>query len=608
MSDNPKTRTEWLLLIEALANETAGEDSLGQLEEMLRLNPDARIAYAEWSQMQIDLGMVVQAEDLVGPVLKEDVKGLPSGDFLSDPSLPLSDIGATNVNCDCFAPGANIFGASWRWLSQLPSRVGPFAGAVVLMVGILAAVAWHLVVTGAGPGGEAAQDGPPKQLASSDRSPPKVVGKDSDGGHRAIGRIKRLESQVLIERGGAKQIAVEGMEILAADSLDVSAGGSAELSLADRSLAMVGPSTMLAFSSASEAVLQEGFVQIDARRRQANAPLAIVTSNASTQIQDALLSMGAARNRTQIRVTEGSVLAVSGIDGREVEIPEGYCSTISRTIAPGPRPSRSGSALLVVSTRTMALVEGEREAKKWERFDQMLADRILGDRLWRSATPVRVRTFAELRAEDLEDCAIIVLSVYPLNAGVEQKLVDLHVPELPIPVVCLETTGFPVLGLTGEKEGTDFGFNPGPLVVDIAKSDHPLAAGISGSGLELFALQKSRSYGWGRPTESALKIAHVHDYPNRWMLFAYDQGDSMARGTAPARRVGLFVIPAWASNGSPGFDLIDAAIDWCLDSQSDGTSTAEMLRLDISRELSMVGQLRADQVNSVSRRAVSLLH
>lgn len=602
VSNKPKSRTEWLLQIEALANEAASEDGLGQLEDLLQHNPEARIAYAEWSQLQIDLGMVIQAEELVEPVLKGGGEGFPSDDRLSAPSAPLPEIDATFGGIDSPASGTSLFGASWNWLIQFPSRVGLFAGAAMLLVGIVAAIGWHLVMRDAGPGRDVAQNEPPKHSAISERMEPKLAdknsNKDADKGPATIGRIHRLESQVLIERGGAKQLAVEGMEILATDSLDVLADGSAELTMADQSRAVLGPSTMLAFSSASEAVLQEGFLQIDARHRLANSPLAIATSNASAQIQDARLSMGAARNRTQIRVSEGSVLAVSRIDGQEVTIPEGYSSTISRVIAPGPRPSRSGHALLVVSTKSMALVEGEREAKKWERFDQVLADRILGDRLWRSATPVRVRTYAELRAEDFVDCAIVVLSVYPLNAGVEQKLANLRVPELPIPVVCLETTGFPVLGLTGNKEGSDFGFSRGPFVVDIVNSGHPLAAGIAGSGLELFAFQKNRSYGWGRPAESALKIAHVHDFPNRWMLFAYEQGDSMARGTATARRVGLFIIPAWASNASPGFDLIDAAIDWCLDS-STHESRAEMVRHDGARKSSVMSLLGVSSLNSV---------
>jgi hypothetical protein len=411
----------------------------------------------------------------------------------------------------------------------------------------------------------------------------KIVGNQSPtnpvitGGSRdVIGRVNHLESQVILERKGSKHNAVVGMDILVADSLDVPAGGGVDLTLADHSQAKLGPRTIFSFASAQEATLREGFVQIDTRNRQADVPLAINTPDAKTKIREAWLSMGADRKRTQIRVAEGSVLASRRGDGMSVEIPEGYCSTIAEAIDPGPRLGGNGTALLVVSTKSMMQVEGEKMAARWERFDQVLADRILGDRLWRSATPVRVRTYDELRAEDLENCAIIVLSVFPLNAGVEQKLADLKVSELPVPIICLETTGFPLLGLTGEKEGTDFGFDRGPLVVDIAKPGHPLAARFVGSGLKLFAYTK-RSHGWGRPAENALSIAHVHQRPDHWMLFAYEQGDLMARGTAPARRVGLFIIPA-VDYDAPGFDLVDAAIDWCLDSGSHA-SIAEMVSI-----------------------------
>lgn len=374
----------------------------------------------------------------------------------------------------------------------------------------------------------------------------------------AIGHVDRLDSQVIIERDGAKQNAVVGMEILPADSLDVLSGGGMELTLADRSQAKLGPRTMLAFTSAREATLREGFMQIDARSRRESTPLAITTPDAQAQIRDAWLSMGADRKRTQIRVAEGMVVASRRTDGMEVEIPEGYCSTIARAVGPGPRRSVNGTALFVVSAKALHAHED------WERFDQILAERIVGDRLWRSAMPVRMRTYDELQAEDLKDCSLIVLSIFPEKAGVEQKLIDLKVPELTIPIVCLEATGFPVLGMTGPTLGKDFGIGRGPLVVDITAENHPLAAGFVGSQLELFAYGRA-PYWWGSPNANAQTIVRLHRNPERCLMFAYDRGEVMVGGIAPARRVGLFMIPRGADFDSPGLELVDAAIDWCLD-------------------------------------------
>jgi hypothetical protein len=374
-----------------------------------------------------------------------------------------------------------------------------------------------------------------------------------------VARLDKLESQVLVERAGAKKQAVVGMDLLADDSLDVPGGGSAELTFVGQARAKLGPRTTFVLGSGREGILREGFVQIDARWQQMVEPLAIQTPDAQTRIHEASFAVGANSKRTQIRVAEGRVFASRRNDGLEVEIPKGFCSTIARAVDPDPRPSGNGTALFVVSSRVLYAHED------WERFDQMLAERIMGDRLWRSAMPVRVRTYDELTANDFVDCSLVVLSVFPFQAGIEEKLIELKVPELSIPVVCLEPAAYPVLGLTGPKRERDFGFARGPLVADVADPSHPLSAGFVGSALKLFALQKS-PYAWGKPTEAARKILQIHKYSDRWLLFAYDRGDTMVKGVAPARRVGLFMDPIGADYESPTFDLIDAAIDWCLES------------------------------------------
>src|SRR5690606_33469519 len=111
-------------------------------------------------------------------------------------------------------------------------------------------------------------------------------------------------------------------------------------------------------------------------------------------------------------------------------------------------------------------------------------------------------TYEELRAEDLQVCSLVVLSVFPQNAGVEEKLNSLKMAELPVPIVCMEPVAFPALGLTGPKEDVDFGFARAPLMVDMVAPGHPLAAGYVGDNLQLFAYKRF-SYWWGRPAETA---------------------------------------------------------------------------------------------------------
>jgi hypothetical protein len=182
-----------------------------------------------------------------------------------------------------------------------------------------------------------------------------------------------------------------------------------------------------------------------------------------------------------------------------------------------------------------------------------------------------MRTYDELEASDLEACSLVVLSVFPRKMGIEQKLIDLGLPELPTPIVCLEPIAFPVLGLTGPTQRIDFDFQKGPLVVDVVEPEHPLAAGYVGKGLELFAYRKS-PYGWGKPTSDALTILKPHKKKDRSLMFAYDHGTPMFKGIAPARRVALFMIPIGADYNSPGLDLMDAAIDWCLEPSSEITA------------------------------------
>ncbi|MCC7086176.1 MAG: hypothetical protein IT427_14330 [Pirellulales bacterium] len=506
-----------------------------ELEARLRDNVELQTYFL--SYMAVHSGLYWGLRDR-SSTLSAQQTSISSGLYSSDPTTPTLDVFGFPQSLAVALQGL------WRpWI-----RYGFMAAAaVVLLVGI-AAFAIR----------------PTADMDGADRSVAVIPAEESPAAVQpavtpnVIGRMERLESQVIIERGGAKQKAVVGMELLAKDLLDVPVDGSVELTLMDRLHAKLGPRTTFALASAREAVLRAGFVQVDARQRISDTPYAIGTSDAEAWIQDACLSMGASRKRTQIRVTEGQVMASRRHDGLTVKIPEGYCSTIAQSIDSGPRPSREGAALFVVSGDLYP-------DKHWARFEQVVGDRIIGDRLWRSAMPVRVRTYDKLQAKDLENCAIIVLSLFQFETGFEQKLRDLKLHGLPVPIVCMEPLAFPALGMTSPVYKEDFGFGRDPMLVDIADPSHPLAAGFSGRKLDLFTYKARPGTGWAKPAASAAKIAHLHNQPDRWMLFAYERGELLAEGTAPARRVGLFLFPTGADYDSPALDLVDAAIDWCLD-------------------------------------------
>lgn len=531
-------------LVEAYCEGSLTDADRALLESQLRDNEPYQSYFL--AMMAVHSGLYWSLRDQSpassGPANSPPVPAMP-GDSSAGSSL-LESLFA-NPGPSLGGPGVSSAFSGWF-------RIGSVFLAAVALVSLVAIVALRdrglegpaRPVMAANPAA-----GQPAQPPISPANPP-----------RPVARVDRLESQVVIERGGAKRQAVVGMDLLADDSLDVPGGGSAELTFVGQTLAKLGPRTTFVLGESGDSILREGFVQIDARGMQSSEQaLAIETPDAQARIQGGWFSVGASRKRTQIRVAEGRVFASRRADGVEVEIPEGYCSTIARAVDPDPRRSVNGTALFVVSAKPIHVHED------WERFDQMLAERIVGDRLWRSALSVRVRTYDELQASDFDGCSLVVLSVFPLKFNVEKKLAALKLASLPISIVCLEPEAFPILGLTGATRRSDYGFTPGPLFADVEADGHPLAAGFVGSNLSIFA-NKTSSYAWGKPASTAQAILRIHNRADRWLVFGYDQGAEMVKGVAPARRVGLFMDPVGIDYDSPSFDLIDAAIDWCLES------------------------------------------
>ena len=119
---------------------------------------------------------------------------------------------------------------------------------------------------------------------------------------------------------------------------------------------------------------------------------------------------------------------------------------------------------------------------------------------------------------------------------------------------------FDDLGMTGKVSGTDFGISASTLQLTIAQPSHPLAAGRSGTVL---AYSSGSRLTWGRPSASGVIVAHVPSLPTQPALFAYEAGDSMVTGVAPARRVGLFLYVHSAQVLTPdGWAIFDAAVTW----------------------------------------------
>ncbi|HWL09505.1 MAG TPA: FecR family protein [Planctomicrobium sp.] len=378
-------------------------------------------------------------------------------------------------------------------------------------------------------------------------------------GRHVVGKLSLSGTDVIVERNGEPQFANSGMELLAFDKLRVPQGEKASVKLANSASVELGPRSVLAFRHEGRPELLEGYAEIDATEHPRQMAWSLRTEMADAEIQTGRFSVGASSGQTCIRVAEGSVSVVRRLDGAMANIRHGFCSLISPNEDLRPVPSRYGQALLVLS---------EEDKPNWATFNRLIGERLIDDHLWKSALSVKVRTYDQLTADDLQGCAVVIISVFHWGTNAEDAIAQAGIPDAAIPVLCLEPAAFPVIGMTGPTLGIDYQFNDSSALMDISSPRHPLAAGFHGRGLNLFHVADKRTLGWARPTNDATRIANFEGEPEQCVLFGYEEGAQMFERKAPARRVGLFVHPQGVTASSPALKLIDAAIQWCLVGQT----------------------------------------
>jgi hypothetical protein len=160
----------------------------------------------------------------------------------------------------------------------------------------------------------------------------------------------------------------------------------------------------------------------------------------------------------------------------------------------------------------------------------------------------------EAKATALKDKQLIIIgpNTRACSNGVDTAIKDLEVP-LIVSKDCTSWTGLANMQNT-----------PNTLqALKIVKSDHPLAAGLSGD-VRVYTDNVCREVRGGGLGPDAIKIANTPVDANTWAIFAYEKGGVMAGGfKAPAKRVGFF----WhrPSGGTPeGKKLFQAAVEWAL--------------------------------------------
>jgi hypothetical protein len=106
--------------------------------------------------------------------------------------------------------------------------------------------------------------------------------------------------------------------------------------------------------------------------------------------------------------------------------------------------------------------------------------------------------------------------------------------------------------------------------------DHPLTSGLPAGAVNVTST--TGSFCFGIPGGSPIIIARLNDGTNRPCVYAFDTGGPMHAGTAPARRVNLFLQNDTHPTLNPsGLSLFDSAVNWAL-----GLMTSPEYELTIS--------------------------
>ena len=349
---------------------------------------------------------------------------------------------------------------------------------------------------------------------------------------------------VEILRAGKATPATAGATLDLDEAVRVGDNGLAKLSITGLGIAVLGPEGHLQRAH-EERVLQlkSGFIGIEARKQPTDKPWRIRTLEAEVAVIGTKFGLASAAGRTALRVTEGRVQLRSLETGETHEIDGG-----GRAFVSGNRPtvveaSRSGSVLLLTSRRP--------PSARWNRFNRLLGDKLVGSRLWRLGFRVETRHYDEVQAGDLADRALVIVSLFDQGVG-EAALERIGLASARVPVLCLEPAAYPTLKMASGAEGVAFGFKTGPSPAEIAQAENPICSDVE--------LTPSKWYeqivGWGRPGPAAEIIAHLAGHPDQAVAFTYDTAQLLQTAAnetptlAPARRVGLFLDPTVMADAS----------------------------------------------------------
>lgn len=173
----------------------------------------------------------------------------------------------------------------------------------------------------------------------------------------------------------------------------------------------------------------------------------------------------------------------------------------------------------------------------------------------------KVRMADEYSSPDLakgQDLIVISESVDAVDVGDKYR-------NAPIPLVTFENDLLGELGMTGWKNGLDYGTDDNQRFIFVVNAPHPLAAGLK-AGAQNVLDDEHYKMNWGRPGPGAVRIATLLGEPDKVAIFAYEKGATMnAEFLAPARRVSFFLWQdTFAGLRPEGLALFRAAVLWAV--------------------------------------------
>lgn len=173
----------------------------------------------------------------------------------------------------------------------------------------------------------------------------------------------------------------------------------------------------------------------------------------------------------------------------------------------------------------------------------------------------KVRMTDEYSSPDLakgQDLILISESVDAVDVGDKYRNAS-------VPLLTFENDLLGELGMTGWKNGLDYGTDDNQRFIFVVNAPHPLAAGLK-AGAQNVLDDEHYKMNWGRPGPGAFRIATLLGEPDKAAIFAYEKGATMnAEFLAPARRVSFFLWQdTFAGLRPEGLALFRAAVLWAV--------------------------------------------